>query len=883
MLGKNTTQKKKVNTLSLFLLLDDDDDDPLLTYFVSFCIVDEDGIEDVMATTTTTTTKRRASSSSRRSSNSAYSFVSSLAWGGSGRVRKSLTRNTNASEKKATGLALLKGVVEDERVIRDENGKDVTPRSLMEACRWTTKNAFGEEEEEEEESEEEEEEEGDESDEESNTSKNEEERRMKNDNDIDAILNVDFSKLWERHNARQSRRITLAPIEIATTPPTTRKKNRIKKKRVPFDPETHAHRSTQTYTPPCIARETSTDSPKTKESETCWKVEEKQRGRERSKRARKRIDRAFLEHAGTIVDRQIRASLTLEQTLRYKGIIVKDTDKNEVLFAGSEKLTRLRTYKYPSASSSESGKEKRVNAIRFHPRLDGVIASCHGSVDAAEFVQRGDDYDDKDREKKHNVEHFNNRGLEKSGAIHIWTLRDSTKAEVSFTLETAVTSIAFQRARYDDPEYQIKNKGKRILCGCFDGSIRCFDIAFRGNKGVGASHQRLLYESRPKHSHKEPVWTVDFINDSMDEGSQCEFSTMSCSTDGAVLKMDARAIIPSESFGTSRILNDGQHRYKKQFMESDGKTILNKGLACDDPREIQATCLDVIDQSHFMIGTVRGDVFVCAKHSPINAINESDGHTDMFKIIKKIKAHSISSLNAPIYQIKKHPFVPGVFATASADGTVRVFRVDMKRDVTSETRDRETHTSNINDTLPQNTSSIFKETDTSQIFAFVPAPSRDENGKETRSSSSATSSVWPPPVNDIAWDTNDGRKIAAVYDDDKLRIWNCERAVVQSSSNCKNVARNDVSLTVTSPWFEEKFEDVGIQQPKEKKNNLHLTAVCYSNKNASPILAVGDNLGNVHLLSVGVIQKEEDNMNEYNAIDYESIFLVPDTTYAHKR
>ena len=130
-------------------------------------------------------------------------------------MRKSLTRNTNASEKKATGLALLKGVVEDERVIRDENGKDVTPRSLIEACRWTTKNAFGDEEEEEESEEEEEEEgEGDESDEESNTSKNEEERRMKDDNDIDAILNVDFSKLWERYNARQSRRITLAPIEI---------------------------------------------------------------------------------------------------------------------------------------------------------------------------------------------------------------------------------------------------------------------------------------------------------------------------------------------------------------------------------------------------------------------------------------------------------------------------------------------------------------------------------------------------------------------------------------------------------------------------------------------------------------------------------------------
>ena len=106
---------------------------------------------------------------------------------------------------------------------------------------------------------------------------------------------------------------------------------------------------------------------------------------------------------------------------------------------------------------------------------------------------------------------------------------------------------------------------------------------------------------------------------------------------------------------------------------------------------------------------------------------------------------------------------------------------------------------------------------------------------------------------------------------------------MQSSSSCKSVARNDASLTVTSPWFEEKFEDVGIQQPKEKKNNLHLTAVCYSNKNVSPILAVGDNLGNVHLFSVGVIQKEEENVHEYNAIDYESIFPVPDTTYTHKQ
>ena len=76
---------------------------------------------------------------------------------------------------------------------------------------------------------------------------------------------------------------SLAPIELRRRRRRRGGKDRIKKKRVPVYPETHAH-STQTYTPPCVARETSTDSPKTKKRD-CWKVEEKQEeGKDRSGR-----------------------------------------------------------------------------------------------------------------------------------------------------------------------------------------------------------------------------------------------------------------------------------------------------------------------------------------------------------------------------------------------------------------------------------------------------------------------------------------------------------------------------------------------------------------------------------------------------------------------
>jgi len=840
--------------------------------------------------------KRRVSFAASSSSLGRLSFSSSQGKTHEKRTRttKSLTKNNGGASNNndATSLSAfslssqnhLKGVIENERVIRDENGKDVTPRSLLEPCRWTRKNeAFGG-------GKDGEEEEGwaVTSDEESASTSSEDEGETKmerSEEDNDAILSVDFSKLWERQSLRVSRRIALSPIEfVPASAATKRRKNtKIKKKRVPFDPEIHVHRSTQTYVPPCAVGETSTDSPETKESATCWRVQGTKK--EGGGQARKHVHRAFLERVETIVDRQIRASLTLGQTLRYRGAF---NERNGISFDASKKLTRLYEYKYPTASSSEYGKEKRVNAIRFHPYFDGVVIICHGSVDADEFVPRSDDYDEKVDANKRNLAYFKNRDLEKRGAVHVWSLRDATNPEVSITLDTPVTAIALQRVHYTDAEDELRNKSKRILCGCLDGSVRCFDVAFRGGKEGSTFHQhhKLLYESRPEHSHREAVWSVEFIDHDDDEvRDPCEFSAVSCSTDGTVLRMDGRAKIPSESAIALRTLHDTQHREEKRFLESSGETILESGSTCDDSLEIQATCLDVIDQSCLLVGTIRGDVFVCVKRLS----DVSDGRRSVFTIVKKIKAHSMSSLYAAIYQIKKHPSIPGVFATASADGTVRIFRVlnlERKVNCVETRRARDTHTNNINDLCPETSSSIFEETDPSQMLSFVPAPSRVKGGKDTSSSTNSTSSssrssttfsVSLPPVNDIAWDTNDGTKLAAVYDDGTLRIWNCESALVQNtssnnSSNNSNIARSDASLTVTTPWFEEKFDEVGVGQKSnnqrgEMKNILHLTAVSYSNANTSPILAVGDSLGNVHILSVAAAAQNEDDRRELHAID----------------
>ena len=586
--------------------------------------------------------KRRVSFAASSSSLGRLSFSSSQGKTHEKRTRttKSLTKNNGGASNNndATSLSAfslssqnhLKGVIENERVIRDENGKDVTPRSLLEPCRWTRKNeAFGG-------GKDGEEEEGwaVTSDEESASTSSEDEGETKmerSEEDNDAILSVDFSKLWERQSLRVSRRIALSPIEfVPASAATKRRKNtKIKKKRVPFDPEIHVHRSTQTYVPPCAVGETSTDSPETKESATCWRVQGTKK--EGGGQARKHVHRAFLERVETIVDRQIRASLTLGQTLRYRGAF---NERNGISFDASKKLTRLYEYKYPTASSSEYGKEKRVNAIRFHPYFDGVVIICHGSVDADEFVPRSDDYDEKVDANKRNLAYFKNRDLEKRGAVHVWSLRDTTNPEVSITLDTPVTAIALQRGHYTDAEDELRNKSKRILCGCLDGSVRCFDVAFRGGKEGSTFHQhhKLLYESRPEHSHREAVWSVEFIDHDDDEvRDPCEFSAVSCSTDGTVLRMDGRAKIPSESAIALRTLHDTQHREEKRFLESSGETILESGSTCDDSLEIQATCLDVIDQSCLLVGTIRGDVFVCVKRLS----DVSDGRRSVFTIVRR--------------------------------------------------------------------------------------------------------------------------------------------------------------------------------------------------------------------------------------------------------
>jgi WD40 repeat protein len=803
-----------------------------------------------------------ASATLRRTARAQNNQSSSRHSGRQSHASSTYSRGVNKRDLDCTRLSLthdLKGVRENERVVRDEDGKDVTPKSLLEYFEKMNESVlgaecgYGDDDEEEEE---------------------EEERDLlSSEDDDDAILNIDFTKLWERWEMRdETRRIEVELLPLDTIDReeenerrkrTTKKK---KKRRCVFDSEIHIHRATQTRTHPSKTIGTSTVTPEMKEIGTCAFVAKQNRRKKKDSSGPSssksttttlnNIDALFLKRAEIIIDRQIKARININKSLRYRGAMKTAAGEDEECGTGNsdyveKKLTYLWEYKYPINLTEFKNKkgERRVNAIKFHPQFDGIVAICHGSIDAKEFIPR-DEFDD-DEVKSVDFE------SRRDGCVNIWSLRDDQKPEISLTLDSAVTSISFQKRRYEDLRFDAGEKSKLLLCGCLDGSVNCFDLAAfaRGGEKLveetaglfSVAVPKLIYESKPEASHREPTWDIAFVDDdeTNHDRNLFRFSALSCSTDGTLFEWNAkRAKTPSESKqNTIMHLKMNKNGNEKQHFISTGKTVLENGPVCEDvSSEVQATCFDIIDNEHILVGSVRGDVFVCKRLKQVSDDIAANPPPLAYEVIKKIKAHSRgASLLTPIYAIEKHPMIKGVFATASADGTVRVFRVDLapegeqEEDIELDKKKTNNITSEIvldSTTLSLESKSIFQEYDPAQIVSFPVS----------------RASIFAP-VNDISW-ANDGRKIAAVYDDGTLRVFDC----ANTTDCCK-------------PWYEQTFlDDDDNDDEEEEENNdktqratktkcVQLTAVSYANaKNGSPVLAIGDYKGTVRLFSTATNQ-----------------------------
>eukprot|EP00754_Rhynchopus_humris_P038026 Rhum_TRINITY_DN20723_c0_g1::Rhum_TRINITY_DN20723_c0_g1_i1::g.171952::m.171952/K10409/DNAI1; dynein intermediate chain 1, axonemal len=215
-----------------------------------------------------------------------------------------------------------------------------------------------------------------------------------------------------------------------------------------------------------------------------------------------------------------------------------------------------------------------------------------------------------------------------SGMIHCWSLKNWSYPEFTFSTESGVMCIDFHHQH-----------ASLLACGLYDGTVLVFDVRQQSNKPI--------YMSTVKTGkHMDPVWQVYW---SRDEGKNLSF--YSVSSDGRV---------------TQWILskNELQHNDVTELKITEGIGGEREDLDASLAGLSGGTCFDFQD-FEFIVGTEEGKIRKCS-----TAYNSHDA--------EGFEGHYMC-----VYSVQWNKFHGGVFLSASADWTVKLWEKNSKRPLMS--------------------------------------------------------------------------------------------------------------------------------------------------------------------------------------------------------
>lgn len=222
-----------------------------------------------------------------------------------------------------------------------------------------------------------------------------------------------------------------------------------------------------------------------------------------------------------------------------------------------------------------------------------------------------------------------------SGLICCYTIKNPTWPEYSFTTESGVMCIDFH-----------PSAPALIAVGCYDGTVMVFDIRLKTNN-------KPIYQSTVRTAkHTDPVWQVRWQNDP----NAKNLAFYSISSDGRVTswqlmknKLEAEEVVKLKLM----LDNDKElaEKNKEQFMYG-----LAGGMCFDF-----APHLDNL----FLVGTEEGYIHLC-----------STAYSGQY--LETYKDHYLA-----VYAVKWNNFHPKTFLSCSADWTVKMWLMDMKRPILS--------------------------------------------------------------------------------------------------------------------------------------------------------------------------------------------------------
>lgn len=278
-------------------------------------------------------------------------------------------------------------------------------------------------------------------------------------------------------------------------------------------------------------------------------------------------------------------------------------------------------------------RRRMVTAIAVNPRYPDLVAVAYGSYD---FMRQG------------------------TGLICIYTLKNVGFPEFVFTLDSGAMCLAFH-----------PTQTALLAVGCYDGTVRVYDVRKRENKPLYLSDIR-------SGKHTDPVWDVRWQADPLAR----DLTFLSVSSDGRVaswtlskneLQMETlvslRLVLGSGGTaaaagegvgedagaggaaaaggGASSMLGIGGAAAGAAVAEDDSALAGLAGGCCFD--------FNPFADHLFLVGTEEGRIHKCSKAYTGQYLETYDGHT------------------MAVYSVRWNPFHERVFLSCSADWTIRLW------------------------------------------------------------------------------------------------------------------------------------------------------------------------------------------------------------------
>ena len=219
---------------------------------------------------------------------------------------------------------------------------------------------------------------------------------------------------------------------------------------------------------------------------------------------------------------------------------------------------------------------------------------------------------------------------QQKGQVAFWSLKNPEQPELSFATPFGVTAVDFSSTDHN-----------LLAVGLYDGTVSVYDVREPVRKPLFTSGNGV------PGKHRDPVWSVQWVK----RGADRDEALVSISSDGRITQWNLKK-------GLEHIdLMNLACASRKTTIAPDCRGTGAEHTYAAISRKGSGTCFDFSsrDKTVYIAGTEDGTLHMCSSAYCEQYLETFCGH------------------KGPIHQVRWSPFASGVFLTASADRTIKLW------------------------------------------------------------------------------------------------------------------------------------------------------------------------------------------------------------------